>query len=199
MFPEFDKTENFYRDLARDLAHHQRSVRLGRLATRVESIHPGTFATTALGRRIPEVLHVPLLDLTDEHGIPYFRGHYFGRGEAIIREGELGREMFMLVQGTAEIKAQDEHTIARMNPGDCFGELAVLSSERLRMASAEASSRCFAISVDAAFTELDGRLKLIFKNAMLDIVEEKLYSAYDEIKRLKQRRQRVRQMPTVDR
>jgi CRP-like cAMP-binding protein len=50
-------------------------------------------------------------------------------GEALIRRGELGNEMFILLSGAVEVRAGDEtgRTVARFDRGDIFGEVAFLS------------------------------------------------------------------------
>jgi len=46
-------------------------------------------------------------------------------GEVLVREGRRGNELFVIVDGTAEV-ARDGATVATLKPGDYFGELAVL-------------------------------------------------------------------------
>jgi CRP-like cAMP-binding protein len=50
-------------------------------------------------------------------------------GEALIKQGELGNEMFILLSGAVEVRAGDENgrPIARFDRGDIFGEVAFLS------------------------------------------------------------------------
>ncbi|MBT5037704.1 MAG: cyclic nucleotide-binding domain-containing protein, partial [Rhodospirillaceae bacterium] len=50
-------------------------------------------------------------------------------GEALIRQGELGNEMFILLSGAVEVRAGDEkgRPIAQFDCGDIFGEVAFLS------------------------------------------------------------------------
>jgi CRP-like cAMP-binding protein len=50
-------------------------------------------------------------------------------GEALIRQGEMGNEMFILLSGSVEVRAGDEkgRPIARFDRGDIFGEVAFLS------------------------------------------------------------------------
>ena len=49
--------------------------------------------------------------------------------EALICQGELGNEMFILLSGAIEVRAGDEkgRPIAQFNCGDIFGEVAFLS------------------------------------------------------------------------
>ncbi|MBK6520613.1 MAG: cyclic nucleotide-binding domain-containing protein [Polyangiaceae bacterium] len=51
-------------------------------------------------------------------------------GEVVFREGETGRELFVLLQGEMEVvkqsKSQRESRVAMFGPGDWFGEMSIL-------------------------------------------------------------------------
>ena len=47
-------------------------------------------------------------------------------GKELIREGERGREFFVLLEGTAEVR-REGRTIRTLGPGDFFGEIAIVS------------------------------------------------------------------------
>lgn len=51
-------------------------------------------------------------------------------GDVIFREGELGRELYVLLDGEMEIvksgKSKREARVAMLGPGDWFGEMAIL-------------------------------------------------------------------------
>jgi len=53
--------------------------------------------------------------------------HYAG-GETIIREGDPGEEFFLVSDGEVEVVRAD-HEVARLGPGDFFGEVALISGE----------------------------------------------------------------------
>jgi putative ABC transport system ATP-binding protein len=55
------------------------------------------------------------------------RRHY-EPGQAVIREGEIGEEMYLISEGQVEVM-REEHEIARLGPADFFGELALMSGE----------------------------------------------------------------------
>lgn len=46
-------------------------------------------------------------------------------GRSLVRQGEVGREFVVIVEGNATVTRDDE-TIATLGPGDHFGELALL-------------------------------------------------------------------------
>jgi len=50
----------------------------------------------------------------------------FDAGKVLIREGERGREFFVIVDGEVEVRRGDEH-VATMGAGDFFGEMALLT------------------------------------------------------------------------
>lgn len=50
-------------------------------------------------------------------------------GSVLVREGDAGREFFVIVDGIAAVK-RDGRTIATLGPGDFFGELALLDGQR---------------------------------------------------------------------
>jgi CRP-like cAMP-binding protein len=49
-------------------------------------------------------------------------------GEVLIRQGELGRELMLLVDGTARVE-QNGREIDRLVSGDVFGEMALLDGK----------------------------------------------------------------------
>ena len=50
-------------------------------------------------------------------------------GKALAREGEFGREFFVIEEGTAEV-VRDGQVVAELGPGDFFGEIALIEEER---------------------------------------------------------------------
>jgi len=68
------------------------------------------------------------------------RERTYAGGEALVREGELGDELVVIVEGTVRVihnEPQGEHVVRSYGPGDHIGELAVLR-EGLRSATVEA-------------------------------------------------------------
>lgn len=47
------------------------------------------------------------------------------QGRALVRQGELGREFVVIIEGTAEV-VRDGEVVATLGAGDHFGELALL-------------------------------------------------------------------------
>jgi len=57
------------------------------------------------------------------------RVHVFSRGETIIGLGAEGDSMFIVHEGTVSVRVDDAE-VARLQPGDFFGEMALLTGER---------------------------------------------------------------------
>ena len=53
---------------------------------------------------------------------------HYAAGEIIIREGEPGEEFMLISEGEVEV-IRAEHEVARLGPGDIFGEVALISGE----------------------------------------------------------------------
>ena len=58
----------------------------------------------------------------------HMQKRHFAAGETIIREGESGEEFFLISDGEVEVIRAD-HEVARLGPGDFFGEVALISGE----------------------------------------------------------------------
>ncbi len=55
------------------------------------------------------------------------RVRLYARGETIIRRGDEGNSMFIVHKGEVSVRVEDE--VARLGPGDFFGEMALLTGE----------------------------------------------------------------------
>ena len=58
----------------------------------------------------------------------HMKKRHFAAGETIIREGEPGEEFFLISDGEVEVIRAD-HEVARLGPGNFFGEVALISGE----------------------------------------------------------------------
>lgn len=83
----------------------------------------------------------------------------YGKGDVIFREGEAGRELYIIAQGTASVRLRLPGTdrtarLVTFAPGTVFGELALLDDE-VRSATVEADEElvCYVLS-HASFVQL---------------------------------------------
>ena len=74
-------------------------------------------------------------------------------GKTLIKEGDSGREFFVLIDGTADV-TQDGRHIRKLGPGDFFGEIALISKAP-RSATIVTTSPVRALVItDRAFRQL---------------------------------------------
>lgn len=60
-------------------------------------------------------------------------------GRALVTQGDVAHELFVIQQGTATV-ARDGETIAELGPGDFFGEIALFDEEHRRTSTVTATS-----------------------------------------------------------
>ncbi len=72
--------------------------------------------------------------------------HVFGEGDTVIRQGERGADAFVILSGRARV-VRDGQEMARLGPGQFFGEVAMLDGRpRTADVVAESQLRCIALS-----------------------------------------------------
>ena len=70
----------------------------------------------------------------------------FPADHAIARQGEIGTGFFVIVDGGARV-VRDGRTVARLGPGDFFGELSVLDGQpRIAQVLADGPTTCLALA-----------------------------------------------------
>ena len=84
---------------------------------------------------------------TDELSVPV--------GTVLCREGSLGSEFFVVVEGTADV-TRDGKLLATRSSGDFFGEIALLATtKRTATVTATTELRCFVLTSRAFRAVLD--------------------------------------------
>ena len=107
--------------------------------------------------KVERLRHVPLFSAcTDSELALVARNvdeHRLEAGRVLTRQGEVGREFFVIVRGTAEVRI-DDTAVTRIGPGDFVGELALLD-RRCRTATVVAETPlCMVVSGPTEFAEL---------------------------------------------
>jgi small-conductance mechanosensitive channel/CRP-like cAMP-binding protein len=135
------------------------------------SVGSDTFATVAL--------FAPLS--TDERAAlrAVARPVRYGAGEAIVRQGDSGNSLFVVVEGDASVTLSGTHgEVARLHRGDVFGEMSLLTGEK-RTATVVAATDCDLVEIDA-----DGFRSVVMTNpSVLDQVTSVAAARREELER----------------
>ena len=86
-----------------------------------------------------------IASLADEIDVP--------EGKVLIKEGDTGREFFVLVEGTAEV-ARGGKKVATIGPGDFFGEIALIAKTPRNATITTTSPVRALVITDRAFRQL---------------------------------------------
>jgi CRP/FNR family cyclic AMP-dependent transcriptional regulator len=101
--------------------------------------------------------------------------------EVLIREGEQGQHLFVLMNGKVDIckrTAGAPKTIQTLGPGECFGEMSLIDC-RSRSASVRAASPCKLIRVNGDhIVTLPDIASKIYRNIAI-MLSQRLRSAND--------------------
>lgn len=111
-----------------------------------------------------ELLEALSANLTAEMFLP---------GEEIIRIGDVGHEMYILVHGVVAVTNQDGELLAKLRTKDVFGEIALLH-DTVRMANIRALTACNTLKLEkkdfdrvvASFPEFHKELKRMHQNRL---------------------------------
>jgi small-conductance mechanosensitive channel/CRP-like cAMP-binding protein len=126
-----------------------------------------TADATAQAARVEALRRVPIFDVMSEPSRVRIAGasqeRLFTAGEEIVREGDAGQELFVLVQGRVAVFANGEE-VARLEPGGFFGEMSLLTGEpRSATVVALGDVRAIAVAPDALRPELDGDTDVVHR------------------------------------
>jgi CRP/FNR family transcriptional regulator, cyclic AMP receptor protein len=96
-------------------------------------------------------------------------------GKVLTREGDLGREFFVIVEGEVSV-TKDGEEIRRLGPGDFFGEIALVYEDARRTATVTATTPLrFFVLTRQSFRSLLERQPEIEEKVMR-VLEERLGS-----------------------
>ncbi len=101
-------------------------------------------------RRTELLASAPLLAGVDEAGLARIAERVveveFAADHVIARQGEVGTGFFLIASGQVRV-VRDGQTLARMGPGDFFGELSVLDGRpRIAQVIADGPTVCLALA-----------------------------------------------------
>ena len=101
-------------------------------------------------RRAEMLAACPLFRGIDAEGIAHLADVAtpvdFPPGHVIAREGDIGTGFFVIISGMVRV-VRDGETVARLGPGEFFGELSVLDRQpRNATVSAEVATSCLALA-----------------------------------------------------
>jgi CRP-like cAMP-binding protein len=84
------------------------------------------------------------------------RERLFTAGEEIVRQGDAGQELFVVVKGEVAVQV-DGNEVARLGPGGFFGEMSLLTGEpRSATVVAVDDVRAIAVAPDALRPDMEG-------------------------------------------
>ena len=115
---------------------------------------------TEILRRIPLFQHMNYKELLAILGIS--RGRQFEKGQGIIKEGELGDELFVIFRGKVDV-LKSGVKITQLKAGGHFGEMGLVD-QAPRSATIHAVEETSAISIDR-----DSLLKLMRRDSLLAV------------------------------
>ena len=91
-------------------------------------------------------------------------------GRVLMRQGDLGREAFVIADGTAKVTIRGKRS-TKLGPGKCFGEMALLhSAPRSATVTAETEMRLFVLG-SREFSALIERVPVVGQRVMAALAE----------------------------
>jgi CRP/FNR family cyclic AMP-dependent transcriptional regulator len=113
-------------------------------------------------------------------------GKTFPPGTVLFKEGESGREMFVIQSGTVKISKVvrgEEQVLASLGPGEFFGEMAILNNKP-RSATATVIEDCKMLVIDPKTYELMLKNNIEIAVRMIKKLAQRLQEADDQIESL---------------
>ncbi len=78
--------------------------------------------------------------------LAYAKRQTYQPGEAVVREGDPGSQLYFVVEGHARVEQAGQSWVGRLEPGDFFGELALIEDHgRTATITAEDALTCMLI------------------------------------------------------
>jgi CRP-like cAMP-binding protein len=122
-------------------------------------------------------------------------GKDFPKGTVLFREGELGRDMFIIQKGKVQVRKKvgtTEKVLAELSDGEFFGEMALLMGmDRSATVEVIEDSKILVVSPDTFETLLKGNIEIALKMlkkmaSRLRALDERLETAILEAQKERQ-------------
>lgn len=135
----------------------------------------GYVSTAQLAQHFPQL---SLIENVQDQELSHFADSFIHRrhpkGEILFRQGEIGHEAFVILQGVVRVERHQDgesRTLARLSPGELLGEIALLDGDT-RSATAVADSEV----VEVMVLHRTAFLEQIRRNADLTLEVFKLFA-----------------------
>jgi CRP-like cAMP-binding protein len=122
-------------------------------------------------------------------------GKDFPKGTVLFREGELGRDMFIIQKGKVQVRKKvgtTEKVLAELSDGEFFGEMALLMGmDRSATVEVIEDSKILVVSPDTFESLLKGNIEIALKMlkkmaSRLRALDERLETAILEVQKERQ-------------
>jgi len=131
---------------------------------------PTKKAKVELMRAVPLFARCSKRELADVVALSY--EHEVGPGETIVQEGDVADAFYAVLEGEAKV-TRGRRTLARLGPGDFFGEIALVArSPRTASVTATGSARLLVVNA-RSFRALLGRSPAV-QQKVLEALAERL-------------------------
>lgn len=138
---------NVWYELERQQIEFASPVRVVEMTTKSETAHEAAAATNLLlNQPLFAGMQADELQVLGQSAI-HLR---FGKGEKIIEQGKPGKSMYILADGSAEVRVEHDGELVRVGrlaQGDCFGEFSLLTGEP-RTATVIAEFDCEVVKIE---------------------------------------------------
>ena len=124
--------------------------------------------------------------MTEEQALFAKLGKVFPSGTVLFKEGETGREMYVIQSGKVKISKQvrgEEQVLAILGPGEFFGEMAILNNKP-RSATATVVEESKMLVIDPKTFELLLKNNIEIAIRMIKKLAQRLQEADDQIESL---------------
>jgi CRP/FNR family transcriptional regulator, cyclic AMP receptor protein len=147
----------------------------------------------AVVERVEMLRKIPVFASADEEDVKHVATvateKRFSTGEILIREGAVGSDVFLMISGRCEVRRQvgkREKVLATLEPGQFFGEMAVLSPDpRTATVAAVADVRVLLLSAWEFQLALQDNAALA--SHIAKVLAQRLRDAEEELAQLRQR------------